>query len=79
MSNKTIEQEKLEQTILAPIINIGWKFYLFTSLLIIVIAIGALAWLIQLQLGLGVTGLSHRVFWGVYISNFIFFIGISYS
>ncbi|MHA2224927.1 MAG: NrfD/PsrC family molybdoenzyme membrane anchor subunit [Candidatus Hodarchaeales archaeon] len=79
MSNKSIEQEKLEQTILAPVINIGWRFYLFAFLLIIVVAIGAFAWLYQLQFGLGVTGLSHRVFWGVYISNFIFFIGISYS
>ena len=29
--------------------------------------------------GLGVTGLNRPVFWGLYITNFVFFIGISHA
>ncbi len=40
---------------------------------------GVFAWIVQLRQGLGVTGLSSSVPWGVYIVNFIFFVGISYA
>ncbi|MHA1947624.1 MAG: NrfD/PsrC family molybdoenzyme membrane anchor subunit [Candidatus Hodarchaeales archaeon] len=76
MSNKN---EELENTILDPVLNITKRFYLLVIFLSFIILIGAIGWFYQLRDGLGVTGLSHRVFWGLYISNFIFFIGISYS
>lgn len=79
MSNENLSKERIEEMILEPILHIGWKYYLFISFLIVIIGIGAIAWLQQLDLGLGVTGLSQRVFWGVYIIDFIFFIGISYA
>jgi Ni/Fe-hydrogenase subunit HybB-like protein len=44
-----------------------------------VVAMGFVAWIIQLRQGLGVTGLSSSVPWGIYIVNFIFFVGISYA
>ncbi len=40
---------------------------------------GALAWLWQVFNGLKVTGLGVPVFWGVYIVNFVFFIGVSHA
>lgn len=43
------------------------------------VAWGAVAWAYQLKEGLGVTGLGQRVTWGFYISNLVFFIGISYG
>jgi len=39
----------------------------------------ATAWILQLRHGLGVTGLNRPVFWGIYITNFVFFIGISHA
>ena len=33
----------------------------------------------QLRRGLGVTGLNVPVYWGLYITNFVFFIGISHA
>ncbi|MFW9929022.1 MAG: NrfD/PsrC family molybdoenzyme membrane anchor subunit [Candidatus Thorarchaeota archaeon] len=65
--------------ILRPLNSFSLKYLLIVILLVIIIAIGAFAWFFQLDNGLGVTGLNERVFWGMYISNFIFFIGISYS
>ncbi len=79
MLDKSLEREKLEEKILEPLYHISLRYYLFCFVLLVIIGIGALAWLYQLQNGLGVTGLSQRVFWGVYIVDFIFFIGISYS
>jgi molybdopterin-containing oxidoreductase family membrane subunit len=32
-----------------------------------------------LTLGLGITGMNRPVFWGVYITNFVFFIGLSHA
>ncbi len=71
--------KELEERILEPVLHIGKRFYIFVSILILIILAGAIAWIHQLQSGLGVTGLNQRVFWGVYITNFIFFIGISHA
>ena len=39
--------------------------------------LGAWAW--QIKNGLEVTGLNVPVFWGLYIVNFVFFIGVSHA
>lgn len=40
---------------------------------------GALCWAHQIGRGLGVTGLTHPMAWGTYLTNFVFWIGIAYS
>ncbi len=45
--------------------------------LIAVCALGAFAYARQLYYGLGVTALRDYVSWGIYISNFVFFVAIS--
>ncbi len=40
---------------------------------------GAIAYWTQFGQGLGVTGLHQPVSWGFYITNFVFFIGISHA
>lgn len=40
---------------------------------------GVCAWGYQIGFGLGVTGLNQPVYWGLYITNFVFFIGISHA
>jgi Ni/Fe-hydrogenase subunit HybB-like protein len=62
-----------------PIRKTGKPFYLTLSILIAVILWAAWAYLYQYRHGLGVTGLSRPIFWGVYITNFVFFIGISHA
>jgi len=47
--------------------------------LLVVIAIGIYAFILQVIHGHEVTGMRDNVVWGVYIINFIFFVGISYS
>jgi len=65
--------------LLNPLLRTGWGFYLSVILLGAVVAWGVRAWLRQLWLGLGVTGMNTPVYWGVYITNFVFFIGISHA
>jgi molybdopterin-containing oxidoreductase family membrane subunit len=40
---------------------------------------GIYAWLYQVRTGLGVAGLNHPVGWGVYITNFVVWVGIAHS
>ena len=62
-----------------PITETSPGYYLLLLLLLMGVAWGACAWLYQLGKGLQVTGLSNSVAWGVYITNFVFFIGISHA
>jgi len=51
----------------------------FLAILIVVFIAGLYALYIQLVEGHIVTGMRDNVVWGLYIANFIFFIGISYA
>ena len=53
----------------------GFMIYLTTLLL--VIGAGGFAYLRQFQEGLILTGMSNIVSWGLYISNFTFFVGVA--
>jgi Ni/Fe-hydrogenase subunit HybB-like protein len=49
----------------------------WTALLFIVFLTGIFCYTIQLRRGLIITGMRDFVFWGIYISNFVFFVAIS--
>ncbi len=68
-----------DATLLAPIERTGPVFYWTVALLSLVILWGAVAYWAQLAEGLGVTGLNQPVSWGFYVTNFVFFIGISHA
>jgi len=68
-----------EAIFLEPIRTTGKRFYLTVLLLALVILWAAIAYLYQYHRGLGITGLARPIFWGVYITNFVFFIGISHA
>jgi len=65
--------------LLKPLLYTSKRFYTVVYILVAIILIGVLAWIIQLKKGLGITGLNHPIFWGFYITNFVFFIGISHA
>ena len=46
---------------------------------LVVLAFGVYCWIYQIYAGMGVTGLAHPVGWGVYITNFVFWVGIAHS
>lgn len=55
------------------------EFKVAVTLLMAVVFWAACSWLWQVSNGLGVTGLNRSVFWGIYITNFVFFIGVSHA
>jgi Ni/Fe-hydrogenase subunit HybB-like protein len=61
---------------LAPPDRIG---RLWIGFLVLVILTGVAAYIYQAVYGLEVTGMREHVFWGVYMTNFVFFIGVSHA
>jgi molybdopterin-containing oxidoreductase family membrane subunit len=61
------------------ILKSGKGFYITVSILGVLVLWGLYAYITQYRNGLTVTGLSRQIFWGVYITNFVFFIGISHA
>lgn len=43
------------------------------------VGIGLICFIYQVYVGLGVAGYRHPVFWGTYITNFVFWVGIAHS
>jgi len=74
------EEEELERDVLRPLEQpASVKFWFLCGLLASIFLFALIAWTNQLINGLRVTGLNAPVFWGVYIVNFVFFIGISHA
>jgi Ni/Fe-hydrogenase subunit HybB-like protein len=69
----------MEERILRPLVHPGYGWYVVFFLLLGVFVAGAFTYYLQLRDGLIVTGMRDRILWGLYISNFVFFIGISHA
>ncbi len=65
--------------IVTPILTVGRQFRIWVAALLGVVAWAAFAWIWQLTHGLGATNLGRPVYWGLYITNFVFFIGVSHA
>jgi len=57
----------------------NWRWYLLAFLLGIVVATGLYAFAHQMLTGMAVTGINRPVMWGLYIINFVFWVGLSHS
>ncbi len=66
----------IEKDLLAPV-RWGTKSKIWMGFLIISLVICLVFYYQQLKNGLGVTGLNDFVSWGIYISNFVFFVAAS--
>lgn len=53
------------------------KYHIWMGFLTFVMLIGMYCYSIQLDQGLSVTGMTDRVSWGLYISNFTFLVGVA--
>ncbi len=71
--------ERLKKSVYHPLYNTSKGYYVLIFILLSFIAWGAYSYITQLRSGLGVTGLNDTAMWGIYIVNFVFFIGISYA
>lgn len=67
------------ERLIEPLFRVGPGFYILALLLLAVISVGALVYVRQITQGLVVTGMQRPAYWGMYMVNFIFFIGISHA
>lgn len=70
ISNQQITRDLLPQ-------KFGKRGMIWTGTLILLCLIGVFAYIRQLKTGLVVTNMRDYVSWGIYISNFVFFVAIS--
>ncbi len=70
---------QISQDILRTVAPPGRKYLSAVALVMMVLGLGALAWLHQIYTGLGVAGYHSGVKWAVYITNFVFWVGIAHS
>jgi Ni/Fe-hydrogenase subunit HybB-like protein len=71
---KTVNDDILG-TLNAP--KMGW--YLLLSIALSLLVVGALSWQNQLIQGIGMAGINNPIAWGVYITDFVFWVGIAHS
>ena len=75
VSTATLTPEKITADLLPQ--KFGRPGKIWTGLLIVICVTGAYAYYRQLSRGLVVTNMRDYVSWGIYISNFVFFVAIS--
>ena len=68
-----------DEALLAPVLHTTWRFWAVGAMFAAIALWGVNAYLVQFRWGLGVTGLNRPTYWGIYITNFVFFIGISHA
>jgi molybdopterin-containing oxidoreductase family membrane subunit len=76
LSKEILTDEQIDQDLLKNI-NWGTKFKLWLAFLAVSLIICLYYYYQQIEHGLGVTGLNDYVSWGIYISNFVFFVATS--
>src|SRR5512137_2609954 len=70
---------KREEHLLSTLTETSKRFYLWVAVLLTVVLWGLYAYVQQIRNGLSVTGMRDQISWGLYITNFVFFIGISHA
>jgi molybdopterin-containing oxidoreductase family membrane subunit len=68
--------DRLSADILRPI-RVNKGFLIWMTFLMLALGLCLYAYILQLQKGLGVTGLRDTTSWGMYIANFVFFVASS--
>src|SRR5579872_2621914 len=73
------EAERIREDLLRPLFQTTWRFYTGVGVLVAIGLAGIVAFMYQVYSGMGVAGITRPVFWGFYITNFVFWIGISHA
>jgi len=70
---------KVDRDILAAMEKPGRLYLAGLAVAASLVVIGGILWAYQIRSGLGVAGYTHPVGWAVYITNFVFWVGIAHS
>lgn len=70
---------RIREDLFRPLSGASRSYIVTIVVALAVVLTGAVAWAVQLRNGMGVTGLQRPMFWGFYIVDFVFWIGISHA
>jgi Ni/Fe-hydrogenase subunit HybB-like protein len=70
---------RMSDDLLRPLLETSWRFWLLVLFLGSIVATGLATWFYQMYRGFGMTGINMPVYWAFYITNFVFWIGISHA
>jgi molybdopterin-containing oxidoreductase family membrane subunit len=70
---------QITEDLLRPLMSTSARFWLLVAFLGAIVAAGLGTWFYQMYAGFGITGIRWPVFWAFYVTNFVFWIGISHA
>ena len=71
--------KKIENAVLAGMLRPSKGYAVFILATLTCLGIGGICYLQQLRISIGVAGINNPIHWGVYITNFVFWVGIAHS
>jgi Ni/Fe-hydrogenase subunit HybB-like protein len=71
--------ERVNRDVLKLLAKPGRGYFILLTASVIGVGIGAIAFVGQVVLGIGMAGITNPVNWGVYITTFVFWVGIAHS
>lgn len=76
---RDLSYNDVNKDVLRPLFTPDLAYLAVLALTLIVLGLGGACWAYQLVYGLGVAGYHPPVFWGVYITTFVFWVGIGHA
>jgi len=70
---------EINQAVLQPMMQTGMGFWVLVGFLSLVVVWGLYAWGFLVYWGIGVTGKNRPVYWTLFITTFVFWVGISHA
>ena len=71
--------EDIRRDLLRPLEGVSVRYWIAVAICGAIVLWAGFAWAYQIVVGIGVAGIRRPVFWGFYIVNFVFWIGISHA
>ena len=76
---KDLSYSDVNKDVLRPLFTADFSYLAVLATTLLVLGAGGMCWVYQLVYGLGVAGYHPPVFWGVYITTFVFWVGIGHA
>ena len=74
-----VDYDSVNNVVVRALAPPGLRFWAGVGGLALVVGVGTATWIYQIYTGLGVTGLRQPTMWAMYITNFVFWVGIAHS
>jgi len=73
------KDSEINQAVLTPMFQTGPGFWILVAILSAIVIWGLYAWGYLIYWGMGTAGINRPVYWGLFITTFVFWVGISHA